>query len=102
MAAAAPADLARQLEVQSLLVRPAAPNRRTGSGLLRAGNNGADAARIAVSCMFATIDLVMQSPLQRLYKTKFVLVALVATVVGTVLLFVAGWPSWQTVASLVG
>jgi hypothetical protein len=52
--------------------------------------------------MFATIDLVMQSPLQRLYKTKFVLVALVATVVGTVLLFVAGWPSWQTVASLVG
>lgn len=44
----------------------------------------------------------MQSPLQRLYKTKFVLVAIIATIVGILLLLVAGWPSWQAAASLVG
>lgn len=44
----------------------------------------------------------MQSPLQRLYKTKFVLVSLIATVVGAALMLAAGWPSWQLTASLIG
>lgn len=44
----------------------------------------------------------MQSPLQRLYKTKFVLVAVIATVAGTALLLAAGWPDWRDAASLIG
>jgi hypothetical protein len=44
----------------------------------------------------------MQSPLQRLYKTKFVLVSFIATVVGAGLMVDAGWPSWQLFASLIG
>lgn len=44
----------------------------------------------------------MQSPLQRLYKTKFVLVAILATVVGIALLLAAGWPSWRDTANLLG
>lgn len=43
-----------------------------------------------------------ESPLQRLYKTKFVLVSLIATVVGAVLMVVAGWPDWQSFAALIG
>jgi len=57
---------------------------------------------IALNCGFVIIDHVMQSPLQRLYKTKFVLASLIATVVGAVLLVVAGWPSLPVVASLIG
>lgn len=48
------------------------------------------------------IDLAMQTPLQRLYKTKFVLVAVIATVAGVVMLLAVGWPSWQSSVSLVG
>jgi hypothetical protein len=44
----------------------------------------------------------MQSPLQRLYKTKFALVAVLATVAGTVLLLAAGWPNWRDAANLLG
>jgi hypothetical protein len=44
----------------------------------------------------------MQSPLQRLYKTKFVLVAVLATVAGIALLLVGGWPSWRDTANLIG
>lgn len=44
----------------------------------------------------------MQSPLQRLYKTKFILASVIATVVGVALMLVAGWPSWELVASLIG
>lgn len=44
----------------------------------------------------------MQSPLQRLYKTKFVLVSFIATIAGAGLMVEAGWPSWQLFASLIG
>lgn len=64
---------------------------------------------IALTCKFAILNLVMQapdpqreSPLQRLYKTKFVLVSFIATVVGAALMVVAGWPNWQAIAALIG
>ena len=39
----------------------------------------------------------MQSPLQRLYKTKFVLVSTIATVFGSALLFAAHWVATQSI-----
>lgn len=44
----------------------------------------------------------MHSPLHRLYKTKFALVAVIATMAGTALLVAAGWPSWRDIATLIG
>lgn len=44
----------------------------------------------------------MQSSLQQLYKTKFVLVSFIATVVGAAVMVAAGWPSWQAIAALIG
>src|ERR1700732_4015046 len=38
----------------------------------------------------------MQAPLQRLYKTKLVLLAVVAVVVGVALLFAAHWVATQS------
>lgn len=43
-----------------------------------------------------------ESLLRRLYKTKFVLVSFVAAIAGAVLMLVAGWPSWQSLAALIG
>lgn len=51
--------------------------------------------RIALICTFATIDLVMQSPLQRLYKTKFALLSVVATVAGYALMRAGSWVATQ-------
>lgn len=76
---------------------------------MRPGQLHAVCIAIALTCEFVILDLVMQAlkprrefPLQRLYKTKFVLVSFVATVVGVALMIVAGWPSWQTIAALIG
>lgn len=46
---------------------------------------------LAVTSQFATIDLVMQPSLQRLYKTKLVLLAVIAIVAGIALLVAAHW-----------
>ena len=51
---------------------------------------------LVVTSYFATIDLVMQPPLQQLYKTKLVLLAVIAVVMGSALLFVAHWIAAQS------
>lgn len=55
----------------------------------------------ALAWCFAIIDLAMQSPLQRLYKTKFALVVVVATVGGYALMRTGSWVATQPGLQLV-
>lgn len=43
----------------------------------------------------------MQSPLQRLYKTKIMFAAFVATIAGAAGMVAAGWPDWRTITALI-